>query len=78
MKKAIPYSVTPDEKITLSDIPSGPTSDDWKKKKALKQIAANAFTDGGDFSASPAISDGQLFIRSTKKLYCIQSDSAAE
>ena len=46
--------------------------------KEFKQIAANAFTDGGDFSASPAISDGQLFIRSTKKLYCIQSDSAAE
>ena len=40
--KAVPYSVKPDEKITLADIPSGPTSDDWKKKKALKQIAANA------------------------------------
>ena len=44
----------------------------------FKQLAANTFTDGGDFSASPAISDGQLFIRSTKKLYCIQAESEAE
>lgn len=44
----------------------------------FKQLAANTFTDGGDFSASPAISDGQLFIRSTKKLYCIQNDAQAE
>ena len=44
----------------------------------FKQLAANTFTDGGDFSASPAISDGQLFIRSTKKLYCIQNEAQAE
>ena len=44
----------------------------------FKQLAANAFSDGGDFSASPAISDGQLFIRSTKKLYCIQNEAQAE
>ena len=36
-----------------------------------EQLVINSFTDGGDFSASPAISDGELFIRSTKMLYCI-------
>ncbi|QEG40635.1 outer membrane protein assembly factor BamB family protein [Roseimaritima ulvae] len=40
--------------------------------KQFKQLATNTF-DGasGDFSATPAIADGQLFIRSTKKLYCV-------
>ena len=28
-------------------------------------------SDGGDFSSTPAISDGQLFIRSSKYLYCV-------
>jgi outer membrane protein assembly factor BamB len=28
-------------------------------------------SDGGDFSATPAVSDGQLFIRSSKYLYCV-------
>lgn len=37
----------------------------------FKQLAANVFTEGGDFSASPAISDGEIFVRSTKMLYCI-------
>ena len=41
-KEAVSYLVTPNEKITLADIPSGPTSDHWKKKRACKQIAANA------------------------------------
>ena len=36
-----------------------------------KLISQNALTGGGDFSATPAISDGQLFIRSSKFLYCI-------
>ena len=36
-----------------------------------EQIAVNSFTEGGDFSASPAISNGELFIRSTKMLYCV-------
>ena len=37
-----------------------------------KQIAANRVTtDTEDFSASPAISDGCLFIRSNKHLYCV-------
>lgn len=37
----------------------------------FKLLAQNRFTDGGDYSATPAISDGQLFIRSSKYLYCV-------
>ena len=38
----------------------------------FKQIAANKFgSDEADFSATPAISDGEIFVRSSKKLYCV-------
>ncbi len=38
----------------------------------FKQLAVNRFAaDNGDFSATPAIADGELFIRSTKNLYCV-------
>jgi outer membrane protein assembly factor BamB len=38
----------------------------------VEQVAANKFgTDEADFSATPAISDGEIFIRSSKKLYCV-------
>lgn len=38
----------------------------------FEQIAANRLTtDSEDFSATPAISDGALFIRSSKHLYCV-------
>jgi outer membrane protein assembly factor BamB len=37
----------------------------------LTQIAANKLSDDSDFSASPAVSNGQLFLRSDKALYCI-------
>ncbi len=38
----------------------------------FKLLGENRFaSDGGDFSSTPAISDGQLFIRSTKYLYCV-------
>lgn len=40
----------------------------------LKQIAHNTLADESDFSASPAVSDGQLILRSDKYLYCIQAD----
>ena len=40
----------------------------------LTQIAHNTLTDESDFSASPAVSDGQLFIRSDAGLYCISAD----
>jgi len=35
-------------------------------------VGKNAFAnDHSDFSATPAISDGQMFIRSAKNLYCV-------
>lgn len=37
----------------------------------LKQLAHNTLTDRTDHSASPAVADGQLFIRSDQALYCI-------
>jgi outer membrane protein assembly factor BamB len=38
----------------------------------FKLLAQNHFDSGsGDFSSTPAISDGQLFIRSSKYLYCV-------
>lgn len=38
----------------------------------MKQVAVNRFgTDGGEYSSTPAISNGELFIRSTKAIYCI-------
>ncbi len=38
----------------------------------LKQLAVTRFaSDNGDFSTTPAISNGQVFIRSTKNLYCV-------
>ena len=40
----------------------------------FSQIASNKFSDDSDFSASPAVSDGQLFIRSDKTLYCIANE----
>ena len=37
----------------------------------FKQLGRNRFeSDGGDFSATPAVSKGELFIRSSKNLYC--------
>lgn len=39
----------------------------------FEQLATNQFaSDDGDFNATPAIADGQIFIRSTKKLYCVE------
>lgn len=37
----------------------------------LEQIATNQFSDEGEYSATPAISNGQLFLRSTTTLYCV-------
>ena len=38
----------------------------------LTLLAQNRFSnDDGGFNASPAIADGQLFIRSDKHLYCV-------
>ena len=41
----------------------------------FEQLATNRVTaDSEDFSATPAISDGQLFLRSSKHLYCIAAE----
>ena len=41
----------------------------------FEQLASNRVTaDAEDFSATPAISDGKLFIRSSKNLYCVAKD----
>jgi outer membrane protein assembly factor BamB len=43
----------------------------------FKLLAQSGFSAGsGDFSATPAISDGQLFIRSSKFLYCVAEGSS--
>ena len=42
-----------------------------KATPELEQVALNKLSDDSDFSSSPAMSDGQLFIRSDKALYCI-------
>lgn len=39
----------------------------------MADVSLNKLTDESDFSASPAISDGQLFIRSDDSLYCIET-----
>lgn len=40
--------------------------------KEFKLLAVNRIaTESEDFSATPAISDGQIFIRSNKHLYCV-------
>jgi hypothetical protein len=44
----------------------------------FRQIAVNQFkSDTSDFNASPAISDGQIFIRSNSFIYCIQNKGAS-
>jgi len=36
-----------------------------------KQVAVNRFEGNGEYNATPAISNGELFIRSSKTLYCV-------
>ncbi|MEQ8786721.1 MAG: PQQ-binding-like beta-propeller repeat protein [Pirellulaceae bacterium] len=41
----------------------------------FKQLATNRFSsDDGEFNATPAISNGELFIRSSKYLYCVSEE----
>jgi outer membrane protein assembly factor BamB len=42
-----------------------------KTGREFEQLAVNKFEGEADYSASPAVSDGDLFIRSSKKLYCV-------
>ena len=45
----------------------------------LKPLAQNHFAaNSGDFSATPAVSDGQLFIRSSKFLFCVAKAGKAD
>ncbi len=44
-----------------------------KADPEFEQIAHNKLSDESDFSGSPAISNGQIFIRSDASLYCIGS-----
>ena len=44
-----------------------------KATPELKQLALNKLGDSSDFSGTPAVSDGQLFLRSDKFLYCIRA-----
>jgi outer membrane protein assembly factor BamB len=42
----------------------------------MKQLAVNRFTgDDSDFNDSPAVSKGQLFLRSDRVLYCVEESS---
>ena len=47
----------------------------FKASPELTQLAHNKLSDTSDFSASPAVSDGQLILRSDKYLYCIAGES---
>lgn len=43
--------------------------------KEFNQLAVNRVTtDPEEFSATPAISDGEIFIRSNKNLYCVSAE----
>lgn len=45
-----------------------------KLGREFEQLAVNRFESGkGDFNATPAVSDGQLFIRSSTTLYCVSA-----
>lgn len=45
-------------------------------KPEFELIARNEFDDNSDFNASPAISDGQIFLRSNRFLYCLEKSAA--
>lgn len=38
---------------------------------SFKLLGTNKFADGGEMISTPAISDGQLFMRTSKRLYCV-------
>lgn len=44
-----------------------------KATPEFEQVSQNKLDDDSDFSASPAVSDGTLFLRSDEYLYCISS-----
>ncbi len=42
--------------------------------REFSQLAVNKFPGEADYSSTPAIADGQIFIRSSKKLYCVANE----
>jgi outer membrane protein assembly factor BamB len=42
--------------------------------REFKQLAVNKFEGEADYSSTPAVADGQIFLRSSKKLYCIAAE----
>lgn len=46
----------------------------FKLGREFEQLAVNKFAGEADYSATPAIADGQIFIRSSKKLYCVAQE----
>ncbi|MDP6360236.1 MAG: PQQ-binding-like beta-propeller repeat protein [Planctomycetota bacterium] len=43
----------------------------FKASPQFEQVSQNILQDNSDFNASPAISNGRIFIRSNKSLYCV-------
>lgn len=46
----------------------------YKLGREYEQLAINKFSGEADYSATPAIVDGEIFIRSSKKLYCVAAE----
>lgn len=46
----------------------------YKLGRQYEQLAINKFSGEADYSATPAIADGQIFVRSSKKLYCVAAE----
>ena len=40
-------------------------------KPEFKVLAVNSLNDGSEFNSTPAISEGKIYVRSNKNLYCI-------
>lgn len=45
-----------------------------KLGEEFEQIENNLLNDGGDFSATPAVGENELYLRSSKSLYCIREE----
>lgn len=43
----------------------------YKTGEKFVKLATNSLKDGSDFNSTPAVSDGDLYIRSNKYLYCV-------
>ncbi len=43
-------------------------------KPEFKVLATNNLNDGSEFNSTPAISEGKIYVRSNKRLYCISAE----